>query len=133
MGAILSPHASLSTAAAVKTLYETGNVEEVAERFGPQWMVDVRDTARLHVAALVDPEVKGERILAFAHPFNWNDVLGCLRRIKSPERKEVPEDVVGLGRDLSRLDNGPGEELLRRFGRRGWTGLEESVRENVGL
>ena len=32
----------------------------------PQWMVDVRDTARLHIAALIDPEVENEHILPFS-------------------------------------------------------------------
>lgn len=36
--------------------------------FPPQWFVDVQDTARLHVAALVDPSANGKRIYAFAAP-----------------------------------------------------------------
>lgn len=89
----------------------------------------MRDTARLHVAALIDPEVEGQRILAYAESFNNNDVLGVMRRLY-PEKK-IPDDEEGLGRDLSRLDNKPGEELLKKFGREGWTNLEESVRDNV--
>ncbi len=131
MGAILSDRQSASTGAAVKNLYETGNVEEVAKRYGPQWMVDVQDTARLHVAALVDPDVENQRILAFAHPFNWNDVLACLRKL-APGRT-FPDDVEDLERDLSQLDNQPSAEMLRKFGRSGWTTMEDSVRDNVGL
>ncbi|KAL8666788.1 MAG: hypothetical protein Q9168_007416 [Polycauliona sp. 1 TL-2023] len=133
MGAILSPQQSASTGAAVKAIYESGGqkIQETAGSYGPQWMVDVRDTARLHVAALIDPDIENQRILAFAHPFNWNDVLGCLRRIEPG--KSWPDDMEGMDRDLSELDNGPGKEMLRRFGREGWTGMEESVRENIGL
>ncbi|KAL8991716.1 MAG: hypothetical protein Q9169_007718, partial [Polycauliona sp. 2 TL-2023] len=41
MGAILSDRQSASTGAAVKTLYDDPHkLEEIAERFGPQWMVD---------------------------------------------------------------------------------------------
>lgn len=129
MGTILSPQQPASTGAAVKTVFETGHVEEIAQRYGPQWMVDVQDTARLHVAALIDPDVKNQRILAFAHPFNFNDVLACLRKLAPG--KNFPPDVEGLGRDLSRLDNRPGADLLRKFGRKGWVRLEESVRANI--
>ena len=95
----------------------------------PQWMVDVKDTARLHVAALIDPEVENERILGFAYPFKCNDILACLRRLY-PDR-EFPHDIEDDSMDLSKVDNRRGEELLKKFGRPGWTGLEESIRENT--
>ncbi|KAL8709192.1 MAG: hypothetical protein Q9220_006072 [cf. Caloplaca sp. 1 TL-2023] len=135
MGTVLSDKQSASTGAAVKTIYATGSAREAAERYPPQWVVDVQDVARLHVAALVDPKVEGQRILAFAHPFNWNDVLGLMRGMY-PNRKfegDVEGDVEGLGRDLSTLDNHPGKEMLRKFGRQGWASLEESIRDNVGV
>ncbi|KAJ7653909.1 NAD-P-binding protein [Mycena polygramma] len=43
--------------------------------YPPQWFINVADTARLHVAALIDPSCNGKRIFAYAEPFNWNDVL----------------------------------------------------------
>ena len=92
-------------------------------------MIDVKDTARLHVAALLDPGVENERILGFAYPFNWNDVLAVLRKIY-PNKSSLP-DFENNSRDLSRLDNARGAELLRAFGRTGYTGLEESVWENT--
>ncbi|KAL8795898.1 MAG: hypothetical protein Q9182_007470 [Xanthomendoza sp. 2 TL-2023] len=131
IGKILSDQGSLSSGGAVKWIVEGGEMGRLTAMFGPQWMVNVQDTARLHVAALIDPEVINERILAFAYPFNFNDVLACLRKL-DPGRDDWPGDVEGLGRDLSELDNEPGKELLRRFGREGWMGLEESVRDNAG-
>lgn len=131
VGTILSDRLSISSGAAVRRIYETGDVQVVAQRLGPQWMVDVQDTARLHVAALIDPDVENQRILAFAHPFNWNDVLACLRKLAP--NKSFPDDIEGLGRDLSRLDNRPGAGLLKKFGRSGWTSMEESVKNNAGL
>lgn len=92
-------------------------------------MVNVKDTARLHVAALLDPAVENERILAFAHPFNWNDILAILRKLY-PEKK-FPTDIEDEPRDLSKLDNSRGFTLLKAFGQPGFTGLEESVRENL--
>ncbi|KAL8825860.1 MAG: hypothetical protein Q9170_007630 [Blastenia crenularia] len=130
MGTVLSDKQSASTGAAVKSVYATGKLDDFWAAFPPQWVVDVQDTARLHVAALMDPEVESQRILAFAEPFNFNDVLGCLRKLY-PE-KGIQGDIEGLGRDLSKLDNSPGAKLLRKFGRKGWASLEESVRDNVG-
>lgn len=120
---ILSDKQSAFTGAAVNTTYETGKVEEVLKLYASQWMVHVQDTARVHVAAFVDPEVENQRILVFAHPFNFNDVLAALRKLE-PGR-EWPGDVEGLRRDLSKLDNGPGAELLKKSGREVRTSLEK--------
>ncbi|KAI4129959.1 MAG: hypothetical protein LQ341_006514 [Variospora aurantia] len=120
-----------TTAAAIPAIWRSGELPAHFTAFLPQWMVDVQDAARLHVAALVDPDVQGQRILAYAFPFNWNDVLACLRKL-DPGRK-LPDDVEGLGHDIGTIDTELGEELLRRFGREGWTSFEESVRENLGL
>jgi len=126
-GVILSDKQPASTGEWPKKLYH-GDIE-LLKTIPPQWMVNVQDTARLHVAALVDPDVRNERILAYAYPFNWNDVLACLRKIK-PEKK-FPNDFPNNDKDLSKVNNSRGAELLKAFGREGWTGLEESVRENV--
>ena len=74
----------------------------------PQWMVDVKDTARLHVAALIDPEVENEHILAFAYPYNYNDILKCLLKLY-PDKK-FPNNIENDSRDLSKVDNRRGEE-----------------------
>ena len=92
-------------------------------------MVNVKDTARIHVAALLDPGVQNERILAFAYPFNWNSVLACLRKI-FPDKK-FADDIKDEPQDLSTLDNSRGASLLKAFGRPGWTTLEESVRDTI--
>ena len=99
------------------------------KNFGPLWMVDVKDTARLHVAALIDPEVENERILGCAYPFNCNDILACLRKLYP--NKIFPHNIEDDSRTLVKLDNRRGEELLKKFGRPGWTGLEESIQENT--
>ncbi|KAL8724254.1 MAG: hypothetical protein Q9181_006908 [Wetmoreana brouardii] len=129
-GTVLSDKQAGSSAAAIKRIYETGDME-FTHRILPQWMVDVQDTARLHVAALIDPDVENQRILAFAHPFNFNDILRILRKLYPS--KEFPGDIEGLGHDLSKIDNRPGVELLKKFGRPGWVSLEETVKDNVGL
>lgn len=130
MGEILNKEQFASTGEWVKSIYN-GDLDAVKD-IPPMWMVNVKDTARLHVSALIDPDVENERILAFAEQYNWNDVLAKLRKLY-PHRT-FPEDMPNAPRDLSTLDNSRGAQLLRAHGREGWTGLEESVKDNtVGL
>jgi len=128
-GEILSAEQATSTGAWVPTIYNATTFPEQYKPFPPQWMVNVTDTALLHVAALLDPEVQNERIMAFAERYSWNDILAVLRKLEPG--KTFPEDLEGCPRDLMEVPNQRGAELLRRLGRSGWTGLEESVRENL--
>lgn len=98
-----------------------------------EWYVDVRDVARVHVAALVAPTVQSQRLFAFAGPFNWTDVVGILNRLR-PENKAIPAPRDNEGRDLydawkvSRL----AEDIMRSvFQVNGWTSLENSVGEGI--
>ena len=125
-GPLLNDKVPASTGDWVRQVYK-GELDLV-KGLPPQWMVNVQDTARLHVAALLAPDVQNERILAYAQPFNLNDILAELR--KAFPGKKFPEDDPKQEKDLSELDNSRGAELLRAFGKEGWTGLEESVREN---
>jgi nucleoside-diphosphate-sugar epimerase len=45
---------------------------------GPQWCVDAVDVALLHIAGLVCPNTKNERIFAYAHRKTWADFIGRL-------------------------------------------------------
>lgn len=92
----------------------------------PEWFVDVRDTADIHLAALTSSTLAagGARIWAAAGPFNINDVLKALRNLYP--KKTFPDDVEGIERDLSRIDNKRGGELLG-----GWRSLEDAVRANT--
>ncbi|KAJ7604674.1 aldehyde reductase II [Mycena polygramma] len=97
-------------------------------QYAPQWFVNVADTARLHVAGLIDPSCNGKRIFAFAAPYTWNEVLAILRK-QNPGR-EFMEDAPDQGRDLSQIPNHFAEALLKKHYQKGFTGLEETVREN---
>ncbi len=59
-----------------------------------RYYVDVRDTARLHVFALTDPSCDGQRIFAFAAPFNRTDVLKGFRKL-FPNRDFPVDRLVG--------------------------------------
>jgi hypothetical protein len=39
------------------------------------------------------------------------------------------EDIPDLGKDLSKVANKKAEDLLKRFGRDGWTTLEQSIKD----
>lgn len=130
LGEILSDKQPASTGAWVKNIVE-GNFDAVKD-LPPQWMVNVKDTARLHVSGLTDPRVENERILAYAEPFNWNDILAQLRRLYVD--RSFPKDIADAPRDLSTLDNSREAHLLQAYGRDGFTSLEESVKDNtIGL
>lgn len=97
--------------------------------FLPQYMMNVVDCARLHLIALVDGSLKNVRILAFDVPFNWNVVLDQFREL-FPDRK-FPENQE-QGSDLSEVDNTLGAKLLEKwYDQKGYTGLKESLRQNV--
>jgi hypothetical protein len=129
-GGILEPASQgiPSTAGFVKKLFDGENLGFL-EMIQPQWFVDVVDTARLHVAALLSKDVVNERLFAYAEPWNWNDILDILRKM-FPEKQFAAD--MDLGRDRCKVANQRAEELLRtEFGQPGWVSLEESVRRNV--
>ncbi|KAH8799742.1 hypothetical protein F5884DRAFT_847965 [Xylogone sp. PMI_703] len=98
----------------------------------PKWCVNVEDTARLHVIGLLSPDVKSERIFAFAKPHNWTDIINILRKLR-PENKLIPDPPPNEGRDLTEvLPSQRAEQLLRDFFQRpGWTSLEDSLAAGI--
>jgi hypothetical protein len=86
---------------------------------------NVQDNARIYVAALIFGDVQSERLFAFASPYHWNEILAAFREVN--HHHTLIEDIPKIDRDLSKVGNGRAEELLNRFGRGGWTSLEESV------
>ncbi|KAK5701420.1 hypothetical protein LTR17_022613 [Elasticomyces elasticus] len=126
-GRILQPggEKSSSTGSWAVNLYQ-GDTSALASP--PHWFVDVADTARLHVAALIAPSCDGQRVFAFAEPFNWNDVLGVFRKVRPGHT--VMEDTK-MGRNLSTVPNKDAEELLVKHFGKGWTSFEESISDNI--
>lgn len=95
-----------------------------------EYFVNVKDTAKLHAALVTELSFDKERVFAFAEPYNWNSVLAIARRLR-PDL-EFPADIEDNSEDLSTVDNASALQILKeRYGQTGWTGLEESLRENL--
>ena len=97
-----------------------------------EWYVNVTDVARLHVAALLSPSIRMERVFAFAAPQNWTDVLEILRKLH-PDNLVLPQKPENEGRDLSHVvPSERARQILNDFfGRSGWVSLEESIAEGT--
>ncbi|KAL4879729.1 putative aldehyde reductase [Aspergillus karnatakaensis] len=95
-----------------------------------QHYIDVRDTARLHLAALLLPDVKDERIFGYAEIYTINRILAVLRTL-FPDRSFV-EDICGEPMSLLQVPAAArAEELLRMMGRQGWTAMEDTIKGNL--
>lgn len=129
IGKILSPeHQGYpSTAGWIKALWTGFEGHDDLKFNPPQYYINVQDNARLHVGALIYPDVQNERLYAFAYPYTWNSILAVFRKLY-PDHKFI-EDIAGIGNDLSHVANERAEEIVRRFGMPGWTSLEDSVKE----
>jgi len=115
-----------STGAWPKALYE-GDLSLIAN-VPSQYFIDARDTARLHVAALVDSNTSNERLWGFAAPYSWNSILATFRKLWP--QKEFINDLQGVGWDESTL---PTESALKAlkdvFAQREWTSLETTLKD----
>lgn len=92
--------------------------------------MNVVDTARIHVAALVSKSISNERIFASVAPFTWNQILAILRGLYP--KKVFVDDFPGTKLTGMSVPTERGVQILREyFGRPGWVSLEETVKENV--
>ncbi|KAH8753268.1 NAD dependent epimerase/dehydratase family protein [Diaporthe sp. PMI_573] len=99
----------------------------IAATFLPsQWFVNVEDTAFLHLAALTIDEVQNERLLAYAEPYSWKQILKILGRCY-PERKSKLASIDETATDKGEVNNKRSTEILRKMGRPGFRSLEETL------
>ena len=137
IGRILSKEQPASTGGWYKKMWE-GDAETLIllrEQFAPQHWINVTDTALLHLAALLEEDVVSERLMAFAGPFNFNDTADLMEKIDADKAggdgSRHFERIKDAPKDLKTVDTERAEELLRRYGKPGFTGLETSLREAI--
>lgn len=96
---------------------------------GANCLINLEDSGLLHVAALTQEDVQGERLLGVGERFNRNDVVNVMAKIE-PDRK-LPPRLQENPTVLASVDMDRSLELLRRLGKPELTGLEESIRQLV--
>ncbi|KAK4244358.1 hypothetical protein C7999DRAFT_35283 [Corynascus novoguineensis] len=117
-----------STSFMVQAVFQ-GNVEMVEN--APQYFfVDVQDNARIHVAALIHPEVHAQRIFAYAAPYTWRNVQRVIQKLYPGK---VPDKYIADAEpDKSEIiPAARAEALLKEMGQLGWTSLEDCVKMNT--
>jgi len=89
------------------------------------------DVARIHLAAAFDATIAGERFIAAADKFHWNELIDTVQKI-APSAKVAEHLPEPIDKDLGENDNAPGSAVLAKwFGQNGYTGLEEALRRNL--
>lgn len=91
----------------------------------------MHDVALLHVAALLDPDIKGYRLQAWAEPANWNDLLAVLRRL-CPGCSSIPADLPNPSHIELTTDTTDCVRLLKRWSRQdGFKTMNEAIRDTL--
>lgn len=91
---------------------------------------DVKDVALIHVAAILDPEVKNARLQSWGHSAHWNDILTILRELR-PQKGFIDDYPNPYHLKVS-VDQSDSIALLKKWsGRDGWTSLKDSIFENI--
>jgi len=98
-----------------------------ANQANKAYIIDVEDSARLLVAATCLASLANDRIFGYYKQATWNDLRDKVRQLY-PDRSDlvVGEDQNLSGRDLSNADGlvKRSEEVLKEFGRAGFTSIE---------
>lgn len=131
IGAFLDPRLAGSFNGIVYGLY-TGDAysAEVVKIFPPMFLVNLEDSALLHVAGLTFPDVVNERLLGIGDPFNADDVLAAIQKV-DPSNTKLPPKNGNLPQPKATVDRKRAFELTARLGKPKWTNLEDSVRQNI--
>jgi len=130
IGEILDKRQPGSSSGYIRALWE-GNpqITGILQQFPPQFAIDVKDNARLHVAGLTMEDVKGERLLALNEPFNYSRWVESLQKIDPS--KNFPPPPANESKDIGTVDMKRSIELLKRLGLTGLTPFDESVRQLI--
>lgn len=94
-------------------------------------MVDVRDAAVLHVAALLAADVKSERIWAFGHAVHLNEILQIWRDAFPDKKDNIPADMDYQFQTAEIPGRSRSKELLSRFAGRDWISVKDTVIDSI--
>jgi len=94
-------------------------------------LVDSRDTAVIHVAALLANDVNEERLWALAHPLHINKVLKIWREAYPERADKLPKDLDYPPAPKQIVDTSRSTELLQRFAGRSWIDAKTTILDNV--
>ncbi|GAA5821080.1 hypothetical protein JCM11251_001953 [Rhodosporidiobolus azoricus] len=130
VGKVLDASQSGSTSGWVRDLYHNKPSPFLTDVPALTW-VGARDIALLHLGGLLLPTstVAPQRLFGGAGSANANDFLALFRRLNPSE--EYPKDFEGKTEVKGTLDTEGSLAVLKAFGREGWTGFEEAVKELV--
>ncbi|KAJ9621827.1 hypothetical protein H2204_011743 [Knufia peltigerae] len=102
----------------------------VMDAMQASFYADVKDVALVHVAAVLDPEVKNARLQTWGRSTHWNDVLGILRKL-SPGKLFIDDYPDPYHLKVS-VDQSESLALLKKWAdKNDWTSLEDSISENI--
>lgn len=104
------------------------NKESMLNASPPQYFINVRDDAKLHVIALTDPACNGDRIFGFADTYSMNRIVAILRKLDPSRQYAEDKD---MGEDLTEVPNAEAEALLKKHYGHGFVGLEETIKEGI--
>ena len=94
-----------------------------------EFVIDSRDSAAIHVAALLSDETNGERLWAAGHRYTANDLLGIWREA-FPDRKILPDFEFPQSPNII-IDKSKSTQLLKQLEGRDWYTLKETALANV--
>lgn len=81
------------------------------------------------IAAALDPSLKNERIFAFAQPFTFTEMIEILKELR-PDSTTLGSPPVDEGRDLSKVPNELGKQLLKKwYGQDDYKTMRQSIEE----
>lgn len=94
------------------------------------FFVDVKDIAIIHVAAVLDSELKNRRLQTWGNNSNWNDMLAILRELK-PQREFIPNFPNDSYLAIS-VDQSESEALLKKWANQdGWRSMKDMIADNI--
>ncbi|CAG7950645.1 unnamed protein product [Penicillium salamii] len=94
------------------------------------WYIDVEDVARLHIAALLDPNIQSERIFGTAAKFRWTDVIAIMRRLR-PNNPNIPDAPNDIQCPFDYALAPRAEQILLGFSGSSWVSLEDSLEQSI--